>query len=83
VLPWSRPEDHPDQSAWAADAERFTPELKVSIATAENRREGFKPGADLYLTNHDAVRALAKDPTILPPWSRRLLCRRSHGFKSP
>jgi SNF2 family DNA or RNA helicase len=55
------------QSAWAADAERFTPELKVSIATAEHRREGLKPGADLYLTNHDAVRALAKDPSILPP----------------
>ena len=55
------------QSAWAADAERFTPELKVSIATAENRREGLKPGADLYLMNHDAVRALAKDPSILPP----------------
>jgi hypothetical protein len=38
------------QSAWAADAERFTPELKVSIATAENRRDGLKPGADLYLS---------------------------------
>ena len=54
-------------SAWAADAERFTPELKVSIAAAENRRDGLKPGADLYLVNHDAVRALAKDPSMLPP----------------
>lgn len=55
------------QSAWAADAERFTPELNVSIATAENRRDGLRPGADLYLINHDAVRALAKDPSMLPP----------------
>ena len=54
------------QSAWAADAERFTPELKVSIATAENRRAGFKPGADVYLTNIDTLRALAKDPTLIP-----------------
>ena len=63
------------QSAWAADAERFTPELKVSIATAENRRDGLKPGADIYLINHDAVRTLAKDPSMLPPGQvrRRIL----------
>jgi len=70
------------QSAWAADAERFTPELKVSIATAEKRREGLKPGADLYLVNHDAVRALAKDPSMLPPGLDAFCVDESTVFKS-
>ena len=70
------------QSAWAADAERFTPELKVSIATAENRREGLKPGADLYLTNHDAVRTLAKDHSMLPPGLDSFCVDESTAFKS-
>jgi SNF2 family DNA or RNA helicase len=70
------------QSAWAVDAERFTPELKVSIATAENRRDGLKPGADLYLTNHDAVRALAKDPSMLPPGLDSFCVDESTAFKS-
>lgn len=70
-------------SAWAQDAERFTPELKVSLATAENRHEGFKPGADLYLTNHDAVRALVRDPSLLPRGLDAFCVDESTALKSP
>jgi len=69
-------------SAWFADAERFTPDLKVSIATAENRREGLKPGADLYLLNHDALRALAKDPSLLAPGLDSFCVDESTALKS-
>jgi SNF2 family DNA or RNA helicase len=71
------------QSAWAADAERFTPELKVSIATAENRRAGFKPGADVYLTNIDTLRALAKDPTLLQPGLDAFCIDEATSVKAP
>ena len=71
------------QSAWAADAGRFTLELKVSIATAENRRAGFKRGADIYLTNTDAVRALVKDSTLLPRGLDTFCIDESSSMKAP
>lgn len=51
------------RSAWEADAKTFTPWLKVSCAYAENRDKAFREKADLYVTNHDATKWLAKqDP---------------------
>lgn len=47
-------------SAWAADFNKFAPWLKVSVATAKNREEAFAVEADVYITNTDAVRWLAK-----------------------
>lgn len=43
------------ETAWAADARKFTPELRVSVAWAKNRDVAMRPGYDLYVTNHDAV----------------------------
>lgn len=48
------------RTAWEADCRRFTPWLKVSCAFAENRVKAFKQRADIYVTNHDAVKWLAK-----------------------
>ena len=50
------------RSAWYNDFEKFAPKLKVVVATAEVRAETFAEDADVYVTNHDAVKWLAKQP---------------------
>lgn len=47
-------------SAWANDIMQFCPQLTVSVATAENREKAFAVDADVYVTNTDAVKWLAK-----------------------
>ncbi len=48
------------RSAWYNDFRKFAPKLKVVVATAEVRAETFAENADVYVTNHDAVKWLAK-----------------------
>ena len=48
------------EAAWATDIRRWTPALRHSIAYAENREDAFKTDADVYITNIDAVKWLAK-----------------------
>lgn len=48
------------RSAWAADFKKFAPYLKVSCAYARNREAAFWEQADVYITNHDAAKWLAK-----------------------
>lgn len=48
------------KSAWADDIRRFTPHLTYSIAYAHNRQKAFEADVDIYITNHDAVKALQK-----------------------
>lgn len=50
------------RSAWERDCKTFTPWLKISCAYAENREKAFNAPADIYVTNHDAVKWLAKQP---------------------
>lgn len=47
------------EPAWAEDLKTFAPHLRCSVAYAENRAEAFKRDADIYITNHDAVKWLA------------------------
>lgn len=47
-------------SAWEADVQHFAPSLRVSVAHASNRAEAFAEDADVYVTNTDAARWLAK-----------------------
>lgn len=50
------------RSGWEADCRRFLPWMKTSVATAANRAEAFEEKADVYITNHDAAKWLAKQP---------------------
>lgn len=50
------------KSAWADDFKKFAPDMAVSVARAENREEAFAEGADVYVTNVDAVKWLIKQP---------------------
>jgi len=57
------------KSSWADDVKKFSPDLTCSIAYAKNRAIAFKADADIYVTNHDAVKWIAnelkEDPTFL------------------
>jgi len=48
------------RTAWGNDFARFAPDMKVSIATANNRDDALDAEADVYITNHDAVKVLVK-----------------------
>lgn len=48
------------EPAWLEDIKSFAPHLRASVAYAENRAEAFKRDADIYITNHDAVKWLAQ-----------------------
>ena len=50
------------RAAWDTDIKKFAPQLRTSIANAENRSEAFRDAADVYITNHDAATWLAKQP---------------------
>ncbi len=41
---------------WVNDFKKFAPHLKVCPAFATNRDEAFNTKADVYITNHDAVK---------------------------
>lgn len=47
------------ETAWAADAATFTPNLRVSVAYAKNREQAFKAESDIVIANHDAVKWIA------------------------
>lgn len=50
------------EAAWGEDFEKFAPELEYVICDAYKRADKFKLPADVYITNTDAVRWLAKQP---------------------
>lgn len=47
------------QPAWGADLRKFAPELKYSLAYADNRAEAFAAETDVVIINHDGVKWLA------------------------
>lgn len=50
------------ESAWANDFQKFAPDMRVSVAYAENREKSFAIPADAYITNIDAANWLVKQP---------------------
>jgi len=48
--------------AWAADFDKFAPDMTISVAHATNREDAFKRDVDAYITNIDAAVWLAKKP---------------------
>lgn len=67
--------------AWEADCKRYTPWLKISCAYAENREAAFAIDADIYVTNHDAVKWLAKQPPAFFKKFETLIIDESGAFK--
>jgi len=47
------------RSVWVNDIKKFAPQLTVSVADAANRAKAFDENADVYVTNHDAVKWVA------------------------
>lgn len=53
------------QAAWGNDIDKFLPGTIYSVAWATNRAQAFEEEADIYITNHDAVKWLAKKGGLL------------------
>lgn len=68
-------------SAWFADARRYTPWLTVSCAYSHNRQRAFEREADIYVTNHDAAKWLAKQPDAFFARFTDLVIDESGAFK--
>jgi len=70
------------EAAWKSDIEKFAPNLKTSVGYAKNRTQAFEESADIYITNHDAVKWLRDNP-----WSyinaTDLVVDESTAFKNP
>jgi SNF2 family DNA or RNA helicase len=69
--------------AWYQDAQRFTPDLKLSVATAPDRNKGFKPKVDMYITNSDAATWLADRPSSFFERFDTLIMDEITYFKNP
>jgi len=48
------------KTAWVDDIIKFAPELRYVVAYASNRKKAFDTEADIYITNHDAVKWILK-----------------------
>ena len=53
------------QASWGDDIAKFAPQMTYSIGYAKNRAKAFKAETDICITNHDAVKWLAKNPEVL------------------
>jgi SNF2 family DNA or RNA helicase len=71
------------RSAWGNDFAKFAPDLVVSVATAANRKEALALDADVYVTNHDAVKELAKMPKAWFKKFDELVIDESDAYKTP
>lgn len=69
------------RAAWQADIRKFAPELIVSVAYAENREKAFYAPADIYVTNHDGVNWLVKQPPKFFKRFSTLIIDESGAFK--
>lgn len=50
------------KAAWGTDIHKFAPHLTYVISTAGKHDKCFAQDADIYITNHDAVKWLAQQP---------------------
>jgi len=69
------------ETAWGEDIEKFTPELRYSVAYAANRERAFSAPADIYITNTDAVRWLKDRPNSFFNTFDTLIIDESSAFK--
>lgn len=69
------------QAAWGEDIMKFTPELRYSVAYADNREIAFEEDVDIVITNHDAVKWLAKNLDYVKTFDR-MIVDESTAFKN-
>lgn len=69
------------EPSWAGDINKFTPTLRFCIAYAKNRDKAFAADADVYITNHDAVKYLTKN--LIFGENDWLVVDESTAFKNP
>lgn len=69
------------RSAWEADARKYAAWMKTSVAYAENRQEAFDAKADMYITNHDAVKWVAQQKAAFFNKFEYLIVDESSAFK--
>lgn len=69
------------EAAWGDDIQKYAPHLTISVAHARNREDAFKANADVYITNTDAVRWLAKQKPAFFGRFSTLVVDESSAFK--
>ena len=69
------------ETAWLEDLNKFLPGAMPSIAYASNREKAFQANADIYITNLDAVKWLAQQPTKFFKRFDTLIIDESTAFK--
>ena len=70
------------QPAWGDDIKKWTPHLRYAVAYASNRAEAFKKDRDFVITNHDAVKWLAENQSVLSEFDT-LIVDEFTAFKNP
>ena len=57
------------EPAWAGDCRKWTPDLSCKVVLAKHKMRGFEEAADVYVTNHDSVKWLAKQWNPTERWA--------------
>jgi len=70
------------QAAWENDFRKFAPNIKCSVAFAHNRKKAMSAPADVYITNHDAVKDLLTYPASYWKKFDTLIVDESTAFKN-
>lgn len=53
------------EASWGDDIAKFAPQLTYSVAHAKNRAKAFAADTDVVITNHDAVKWIVKNESVL------------------
>ena len=69
------------KSACEDDCKKFTPHLRTSVCRAEKRDAEFAKPADVYITNHDAVKWLLKQKPAFFARFSTIVVDESSAFK--
>lgn len=70
------------QAAWENDFRKFAPNIKCNVAFAHNRKKAMSTPADVYITNHDAVKDLLTYPASYWKKFDTLIVDESTAFKN-
>ncbi len=69
------------RSVWFNDFKKFAPAIRVVVSTAGKHEENFYQDADVYVTNIDAVKWLAKKPKTFFKDFDELIIDESSAYK--